>query len=63
MRTVATLTLVGLLMGSHAGHRFAAVGVAAAPTFTMSPLTDRDMEKMLQAFADWLDEAQESGGK
>jgi ketosteroid isomerase-like protein len=51
MRTIATLTLVGLLIGSHAGHRLAAVGVAE-PAFTASPLTDGDMEKMLQAFAD-----------
>jgi len=52
MRMVATLTLVGLLMGSHAGHRFAASAVAAEPTVSPSPPTDRDMEKMLQAFAD-----------
>ena len=52
MRMVATLTLVGLLMGSHAGHRFAAVAVAAEAAVSPSPLTDRDMEKMLQAFAD-----------
>lgn len=51
MRTIATLILVGLLIGSHAGHRFA-VGAAAESAVSTSPPTDRDVEKMLQAFAD-----------
>ena len=52
MRLVATLTLVGLLIGSHAGLRFASVGEAAEPEVSAGPLTDRDTETMLQAFAD-----------
>lgn len=52
MRTIATLTLVGLLIGSHAGQRFAAVGVAAGPTVSANAPTERDMETMLQTFAD-----------
>ncbi len=52
MRTFATLTLVGLLIGGVAGHRVAAVSVAAERTATMSQLTDRDKESLLQAFAD-----------
>ena len=50
MRTVATLALVGLLIGGPAGDR--AVSVAAEPAFTAGQIADRGMESMLQAFAD-----------
>lgn len=52
MRTVAILTLVGLLIGGLAADRFATVEAAAKPAFTAGQLTDQGMESLLQAFAD-----------
>jgi len=52
MRAIATVTVVGLLIGSGAGHRVTAVSVAAERTSMTSQLTDRDKESLLQAFAD-----------
>mgnify|MGYP001594862212 FL=1 len=52
MRTVATLTMIGLLIGGAPGHRAAAVSVAAEGTSMVSQPTDRDQERLLQAFAD-----------
>ena len=52
MRTVATtLALIGLLIGGAAGHRAAAVSVAAGRSMVSQP-TAWDQERLLQAFAD-----------
>jgi ketosteroid isomerase-like protein len=52
MRTVATFTVVGLLIGGAAGHRVAAVSVAAECTSMTSQLKNGGKESLLQAFAD-----------
>ena len=52
MRAIATFTVVGLLIGGAAGHRVAAVSVAAERASMTSQLTDQGKESLLQAFAD-----------
>ena len=52
MRTAEMLTLIGVLIGGTAGHRAAAVSVASEGTPMVSQPTDRDQERLLQAFAD-----------
>ena len=52
MRTVATFTVVGLLIDVAAGHRVVALSLAAAGASMTSQLTDRGDEGLLQAFAD-----------
>jgi steroid delta-isomerase-like uncharacterized protein len=52
MRRVATVTVVGLLLGCAVGDRFGAFRVDAKRPSTMSQVTDRDKTSLLQAFAD-----------
>lgn len=52
MRTVVTLTVLGLLIGGAAAHRLAAVSVAAGPASAIGQPTDREKERLLEAFSD-----------
>jgi uncharacterized protein (TIGR02246 family) len=52
MRTVATLTMIGLLIVGTAGHRAAAASVASEGTSMTNQPMDRDRERLLQTFAD-----------
>lgn len=52
MRTVAAVTVVGLLIGGADGLRVAAVSADAERTSAFGQVTDRGMESLLQAFAD-----------
>ena len=52
MRSLATLIMVGLLIGMVPGHRVTAVSMAAQRASATRQTKDRDMENLLQAFAD-----------
>ncbi len=52
MRTVATVAVVGLLIGGAAGHRVVAVSADAERASAIGQVRDRGMESLLQAFAD-----------
>ena len=52
MRSLATLTMVCLLIGIVSGHRVTAVSIDAQTASTTRHTKDRDMENLLQAFAD-----------
>ena len=52
MRTIAIVIAAGVLMGVAAGQRVVAVGADAVPAPKVVQAADRNMETMLQAFAD-----------
>lgn len=52
MRTIAIVIAAGVLIGGAAGHRVVAVGADAVPAPMAAQAADRNMETMLQAFAD-----------